>query len=213
MKNYFITGTGTDVGKTWITASLIRHLRSQNISALGLKPICCGERTDVEILAKANQETLSLKEINPIAIPAPVAPYACAVMEDRIYEMDPFWKTWQDLQNNHSGPFLIEGAGGWLVPISRNYWVREFAQELNLPVIVVAHASLGTLNHTLLTVESIRAAQLEVAGIFLNYHDCPDDLATQTNYPILEELAACPVTKIDSETEISETPKWLANPT
>jgi dethiobiotin synthetase len=209
MNNFFITGTGTNVGKTWVTASLIRHLRKENQSALGLKPICCGERTDVEILAKANDETLSLNEINPIMIPVPLAPYASSVLEERIYEMDPFWRCWQDLRNNHPGPFLIEGAGGWLVPITRHYWVRDFARELGLPVVVVAHASLGTLNHTLLTVESIRASKLEVAGIFLNYHNCPDDLATQTNAPILEELAACPVTKIESGEEISYTPKWM----
>ncbi len=210
MKNYFITGTGTDVGKTWFTTALIQHLRKSGHSALGLKPICCGERTDVELLAKANEETLSLKEINPIHIQAPIAPYSSSVIEERLYEMDPFWNSWKLLQQKHSGPFLIEGAGGWLVPITRQYWVRDFARELGFPVIIVAHASLGTLNHTLLTIESIRACQLEVAGIVLNYHDCPDDLATQTNAPILEELAECPVLKIDSNEALDATPRWLA---
>jgi dethiobiotin synthetase len=210
VKSLFITGTDTEVGKTFFTASAVRALRAGGTPALGLKPVAAGDRHDAEQLAQANGETLSLNEINPVFVSAPIAPYTHSVLEDRPLDLEPFWQTWQDLQNNHEGPFLVEGAGGWLVPLTRDYWIRDLARELGFPVVVVARAALGTLNHALLTVESIRAAKLEVAGIVLNYHDCdPDDLATQTNAPILEELAGCPVMKLESGENLESLPKWI----
>ncbi|MEM6822215.1 MAG: dethiobiotin synthase [Verrucomicrobiota bacterium] len=210
MNNYFITGTDTEVGKTYVTSNIIQQLRKKNIPALGLKPFACGDRTDAEILAKANEESLSLNEINPIHLLPPLAPYSAYIIDDRPPDLEPVWKTLQDLKNRQTGPFLIEGVGGWLVPITQDYWVRDFARELGYPVIVVARAGLGTINHCLLTVENIRNTGLTVAGIIMNEYDCPDDLALQTNPAVVEELARCPLWRISENDSCEALPSWIS---
>ncbi|MEM9446287.1 MAG: dethiobiotin synthase, partial [Verrucomicrobiota bacterium] len=188
MKGAFITATGTEIGKTYFTCQWVRALRQKQMPALGLKPIICGERTDAELIAKANEETLSLNEINPIWLQPPVSPLAACAIEDRPFDFSTLRDAVKNIYKKHSGPLLVEGVGGWLVPIVEDYYVRDWAQELQLPIVVVINAGLGTLNHTLLTVESIRQAQLDIIGIIMNFHNCPKDLATQTNPAILEQI-------------------------
>lgn len=117
----------------------------------------------------------------------------------------------QKLSSNYSGPFLVEGVGGWRVPFDRSSGIREWAQELTLPVLLVARATLGTLNHTLLTVESIRQTKLPLLGIVLNLHQAPDDLATRTNPALLEELTGLPLLQLPASLSQlpSPLPPWL----
>lgn len=210
MNGCFITGTDTGVGKTWFTAALTRALRAQGVPALGLKPILCGERTDAEILAAANGEILTLNEINPVACTPPLSPYAASVIEDRPFDFTPVRETLERLAQKYPGPFLIEAVGGWLVPITREIAVREWALEIGLPVVVVCRAGLGTLNHTRLTVESIRATGLPIAGLVVNHFGTdPGDMAAQTNPAILEDLTGLPVFKVYAGEELGELPAWL----
>jgi dethiobiotin synthetase len=209
MNGLFITGTGTGVGKTYFTALLVRALRSRKIPALGLKPFLCGERTDAEILAAANEETLSLEQINPVWFMPPVAPYSACLIEDRLLDWDTLRRALASVQDAHPGPFLVEGAGGWLVPLDRHTFIADWARELGMPVVVVCHASLGTLNHTLLTLESIARRGLPILGIVMNFHGCPDDLATRTNPGVLEELSGLPVWKMESGDPGTQLPDWL----
>ncbi|MDX6766152.1 MAG: dethiobiotin synthase [Candidatus Methylacidiphilales bacterium] len=210
LNGFFITGTDTGVGKTWFTAGLTRALRMRGLPALGLKPILCGERTDAEMLAAANNETLTLNEINPVWWKPPVAPYTAAVIEDRPFDFAPIRETLARLAATHPGPFLIEAVGGWLVPITREISVREWAQELGLPVLVVCRAALGTLNHTRLTVESIRSSGLPLTGLVMNAHGtAEDDLAAQTNPAILEDLTNLPVWSVHDESDLAAPPPWI----
>jgi len=210
MNGLFITGTDTGVGKTWFTAALTRALRGTGVPALGLKPILCGERTDAEMLAAANGETLSLNEINPVTWKPPLSPYAASIIEDRPFDFAPVRETLERLAKRHPGPFLIEAVGGWLVPITRDVAVREWAVELGLPVVVVCRAGLGTLNHTLLTVESIRATGLPLVGLVVNFFGvAPEDMAAQTNPAILEDLTGLPVFKIYEKEDVGDLPAWL----
>jgi dethiobiotin synthetase len=211
MHGRFITGTDTGVGKTWFTAQLTRALRARGIPALGLKPILCGERTDAEILAAANGETLTLNEINPVTLAPPLAPYPASVIEDRMFDFTPVRETLAILAARHAGPFLIEGIGGWRVPITHDISVREWAGELGLPVLIVARAGLGTLNHTLLTLDSVRATGLSVPGIVMNFHQTsPDDPAVQTNAAVLEDLTGLPVFKVHHREDMDTLPSWLS---
>ena len=117
----------------------------------------------------------------------------------------------QKLSTHYPGPFLVEGVGGWRVPLDRSIGVREWAEELALPVLLVARATLGTLNHTLLTVDSIRQTKLPLLGIVLNLHQAPDDLATRTNPALLEELTGLPLLQLPTAaTQLpSPLPPWL----
>jgi dethiobiotin synthetase len=193
MRGLFITGTDTGVGKTHVTAALTRHLRARGIPALALKPITCGDRGDAEIFRSANQETLALEEINPVFFSAPLAPYAAGSLEERPLDPAALLAHVRALAKRFPGPFLIEGIGGWAVPLTRRHRVADLAAELQLPVLVVAGAGLGTLNHTLLTVEDIHRRDLHCPGIVLNFHRQPDNHATRTNPTVLEDLTNLPV--------------------
>ena len=192
MKNYFITGTDTDCGKTFVTALLVKAARAAGVDAIGAKPFCCGPRTDVEILAEASGGAESLDAINPIWLQTPAAPRACELLGEAAADVSKALSVVRDLGQKHQQVFC-EGAGGWLVPITKDYTIADFAADLGWPVIVVVRNKLGALNHALLTLESIRARRLAVAGIVLNDVDGMDDEAKRTNRVVLGEFCGCPI--------------------
>lgn len=187
----FITGTSTGVGKTHVTRLLVRALRGQGLDTVAMKPICCGDRADSEILHEAAERSIPLNDVNPVWLRAPLAPYAAAMVEGRQIDLDLIRDVFQRLRANHRS-LLVEGVGGWMVPIRRDYFVRDLAADFRLPVAVVVDDRLGALNHTILTVESIRASGLQCAGLILN-RIAPSDPATATNRAILEDLLSVPI--------------------
>jgi dethiobiotin synthetase len=195
-RSLFVTGTDTHVGKTFVSQLLLRHWRKQGIDAVGFKPFCCGERSDAELLLAAADHCLDLNSVNPVWLRPPAAPYTAALIENRPLDLDLVRETFRRLCQDHSR-ILVEGAGGWRVPITHNYSISDLAAELGLPVLVVAANRLGALNHTLLTVESILAAGLECAGVVLNAvtADAPRDdaIAVATNRAVLESLLPVPL--------------------
>src|SRR5437870_3992669 len=159
----FITGTDTGVGKTHVTAALLRELRRQGVAAAAFKPIACGPggRDDARQFARLMNNEIPLDIINPIFLRHPLAPSVAARLEHRRIDPDRVHSAF-DLLTSAFCPVLVEGAGGLLVPIRRNYFVVDLARELGLPVIVVSRLSLGTINHTLLTVRQAQVSGLEV---------------------------------------------------
>lgn len=209
MKGIFITGTDTGVGKTYLTALLTRTLRRQGIPAIALKPVASGDRSDALELHEAMGRALPIPQINPIHFSAPLAPYAAGMLENRPFPWDQLRSHWRDISGSHPGPFLVEGVGGWRVPMDSTHTVREWAQELGLPVLVVCRATLGTLNHTFLTVDSIRQTGLPLPGMVMNFHAAPEDDATRTNPGILEEWSKLPVARLPAGATTWEIPDWL----
>ncbi len=165
--NLFITGTDTGVGKTYVTARLLRALRARGVDAVGFKPLCCGSRDDAEALLAASDHALSLNEVNPVWLRAPAAPYAAALIENRTIDLDLIRGIFTRLCHRHA-TVLVEGVGGWLVPILRDYTVGDLAAEWSLPVVVVVANRLGALNHAALTTRAIRAAGVSCVGMILN---------------------------------------------
>ena len=192
MNNYFITGTDTDCGKTFVTALLVKAARAAGVDAIGVKPFCCGPREDVEILAAASGGVEPLDAINPVWLKTPAAPRACELLGEPAADTPLALDAVRELAKKHEQVFC-EGAGGWLVPIATDYTIADFAAELGWPVIVVVRNKLGALNHTLLTLESIRRRGLPLAGIILNDLEGQADEATRTNRRVLEESCACPI--------------------
>ena len=185
----FITGTDTGVGKTRVAALLVRALRAAGTDAVGFKPICCGGREDAVALAEASGETVALNDVNPVWLRPPVAPYAAAMIEGRIADLALVREKFAQLRAAHA-VVIVEGAGGWLVPVTRDFSMADLAAEFALPVLVVAANRLGVINHTLLTVAAIRTSGLECAGVVLN-HVCapqPDDPAIVTHAGVLGEV-------------------------
>jgi dethiobiotin synthetase len=210
MKGFFITGTDTGVGKTYFTALLTRALRQQSIPAIPLKPISAGDRSDSIILSEASGGVVSPVEINPVHFTASLSPYAASILESRPFPWGILREKMKKLTENYPGPFLIEGAGGWRVPLDSSLGIREWAQELALPVIVVARNSLGTINHTLLTVESIRQSRSPILGIILNDYFSKSDESSFTNPALLGELTGLPVLSLPSSApSLPSLPSWL----
>ena len=193
--NLFLTGTDTDVGKTYVATLLVRALRAQGVDAVGMKPLCCGGREDAEALHAASGGAIPLNDVNPVWLRPPAAPYTAAMIENRTIDLALIRETFARLRGAHES-LIVEGVGGWLVPITRDFFVADLAAEFALPVAIVVANRLGALNHTLLTIESIRARGLECAGLILNHTTPPDaapDLAATTNRGILEDLAGVPI--------------------
>jgi dethiobiotin synthetase len=212
MAHFFITGTDTGVGKTYFTAWLVRRWREAGCKAVGLKPIAAGDRDDARALRKASGEILTLDEINPVFLREPAAPLIAAREEGRTSDFVAINTGVRRLVDRFSH-VAVEGVGGWRVPLAPGYEVRDWVHDLNLPVVVVARAGLGTLNHTLLTVESIRAAGASCAGIVLNHgpEATPSTaLVRRTNGQLLQDFLGLPLFEFDRLAEAAgEVPSWL----
>ena len=169
---YFITGTDTNVGKTFATALLTRHLRKAGHGTVAIKPIAAGSLEDSEVLRAAADNQLSLDEITPVFYKAALAPCDAAPLEERVFSCEEVLSTVERLKKKHPS-LLVEGVGGWLVPLSENYLIADLAHDIGFPVVIVVRNRLGAMNHTLLTLASIKSYDLTCAGIILNHH--PED--------------------------------------
>ena len=191
--SYFLTGTDTNVGKTFVSSLLVRALRKSGVDCVGMKPICCGERADAEELHTASDAAIPLNDVNPVWLRTPAAPYAAAMIENRAIDLALIRETFARLKSTHRS-LIVEGVGGWLVPIARDYFIRDLAKEFALPVAVVVANKLGALNHALLTVESVRASGCECVGFILNHVTSVEgDIAGITNRGMLEDILNVPI--------------------
>ncbi len=185
--NLFITGTDTGVGKTYATVLLVKALRKAGYDTAAMKPICSGERCDAEQLFEACAGTVPLNDINPIWYRTPAAPYTAAMVENRPVDLALLRDGFAKLRQRHRS-LIVEGVGGWMVPLAADFFVADLAAEFALPIAVVVHNRLGALNHALLTVRDIQARGLPFAGIIFNETQRTDDVAGATNQAMLEEL-------------------------
>jgi dethiobiotin synthetase len=183
----FLTGTDTGVGKTFVAVQLLRLLRSAGIRSAGMKPICCGDRNDARQLLAASEEGITIDQVNPVWLQSPVAPSVAAEIEHLEIDIENICRSFNALCAQFE-VIVVEGVGGWLVPITPSLLMSDLAKNLDLPVVIVAENRLGCLNHVLLTWESIRAHGLRNGGIVLNHADAANDLAQTTNASELRRL-------------------------
>ena len=189
--SFFVTGTDTNAGKTYVTRLLLEALRRAGIDAVGYKPVACGDRDDAQILAEASGG-LPLDEVNTVFLKGAVAPYVAGLLENKTVDPAELLVGYRRLAEKHQ-VVIVEGAGGWEVPVAANYRISDLATEIGLPVLLVAANRLGALNHILLTVAAIRARGLKCAGIFLNQLDDELDTAMITNKGVIEDLTGAPL--------------------
>ena len=172
--NFFITATDTDAGKTYVTALLTRALRKAGFGTVAMKPLASGGWGDSEALRAAADNTLSLEEITPVFYKAPLVPLDAAPLEGKVFSSKQVLPTFERLRKKYPS-LLVEGVGGWLVPLSPTESLPDLVRAMNLPVLLVVRNRLGALNHTLLTLESIEHHGLTCAGLLINHH--PTDQA------------------------------------
>lgn len=176
MQGFFITGTGTEVGKTIVTALLTLGLNRFGIHCCPIKPVASGGvwmgndlvSDDAIQYQRIAQRIESAKQLNPYCLEYPASPCFAAELENKTIPVHQIVNKIRQFSGNYDA-VLIEGAGGWLVPISQEIWIRDMAGMFGLPIIVVAANVLGTVNHTLLTIESIRQSGQTVAGVIFTH--------------------------------------------
>jgi dethiobiotin synthetase len=202
-KGFFITATDTGVGKTVISSALILLIKSLGFSVCGMKPIetgCIKQENNDSLLPADGLFLKNISEVNesldlitPIRFENPLAPYTASLLEDKTIELEVIQKAFIKLSNKYN-IIIVEGIGGLLVPIKKDYFVLDLALELALPTIIVTRPGLGTINHTLLTLKHSLNEGLEVAGIIINYSAPPThSIAEKTNQNILEQICPLPI--------------------
>ena len=200
-KGFFITGTDTGVGKTVITVALIKAICRLGFTACGMKPIESGCLHQGDVLVPSDGmfiKTIAHMEenighITPCRFKSPLAPLPASEIEGISVDFEKIKKAFADISGKYDA-VIIEGIGGLLVPITRNYSVIDMAKDFNLPLIVVSRPSLGTINHTMLTVNYALKEGLQVAGIIINYNQPPEStLAEATNPEIIKRISPVPV--------------------
>ncbi len=196
---FFVTGTDTDVGKSVVTAGLLAKANQQALRTIGLKPIAAGcEKTeeglrnaDALLLQKTASVTLSYDQINPVTIEPAIAPHIGAAMAGKRLTVDRLTGYMRGALANKADLTLIEGAGGWLVPLNPVEQLSGLPVALNTPIILVVGMRLGCLNHALLTVESIIGKGLPLAGWVANCVDA-DMAAQEDNINTLRAMLRAP---------------------
>ena len=200
-KGFFITGTDTGVGKTVISAAVIRAAIFLGRKVCGMKPVESGCDRDAERLIPRDGMFLRMMSrvdepielITPCRFENPLAPMAASEIEQKDVDIAGIISAFSRLSEKYEA-VIVEGIGGIMVPIMKDYLVLDLARELGLPLIVVARPSLGTINHTLLTVDCALGKGLDVAGIVLNHAGLPKiDLAEKTNPGLLARVCPIPV--------------------
>ncbi len=197
----FVTGTDTGVGKTVIAAGLAAYLKSQAVSVAVMKPVQSGakkvngrlESEDLALLLKATSILEPLELINPYCLELPAAPDLAARAAGIQIDPEEIIKAYRALAARYQ-TVIVEGAGGLMVPLADNYTFVDLIKQLKLPLVIVARAALGTINHTALTVSCAQSAGITVAGIILNHtHSATDGIIEKTNPEIIQQLTGVPV--------------------
>jgi dethiobiotin synthetase len=198
-QSYFVVGTDTDAGKTYISCKLIQHFVAQNIATVGMKPIASGCYSDAEQnLVNEDARLLDLASnvhplqslTNPYRFSPAIAPHIAAEQARVEIDTSVIINSYNALAAK-AEVVIVEGAGGFLVPINQTQTLADLAQLLNLPLILVVGMRLGCINHALLTVEAIKARGLTLAGWVAN-QITPDMPVFQENLTTLHRHIAAP---------------------
>lgn len=175
MKGYFVTGTDTGVGKTRVAVALIHALRAQGLRVAAMKPVSAGSdpgqlNEDVVALMQASNVAADVADVNPYAFAEPIAPHIAARQTGVNIDLSVIAAAFTRLAAM-ADVVVVEGAGGWRVPLNENEDMADLAQRLGLPVVLVVGLRLGCLNHAVLTADSIIARQVSWAGWIGNHID------------------------------------------
>lgn len=197
---FFITGTDTDAGKTRVAAALLAAARERGLTTAALKPVAAGTvatpdglcNEDVMALAAQCTEALTLSDINPVCFDEPIAPHIAAANQDVMLTAGKLAEQCRPVLSRQADLTVVEGAGGWKVPLNGQETLADLVRLLDIPVILVVGMKLGCLNHALLTAQAIAADGLPLAGWVANRID-PDMARYQENLDTLKQLLPAPL--------------------
>lgn len=189
MKAYFIAGTDTGIGKTAITAGLAGSMRKLGVNVGVMKPIATGipqktglKSSDVSILVEASGTKDSEDLINPMFLPIPTSPYDATKLLSVSIDMSLIHTKFTKLCSMHD-VLLVEGIGGMMTPITKNFFVADMIKTMDIETIIVTRATLGTLNHTIMTYKMCKDYNIKVKGLVINNFD-EKGTAAEKNAPV-----------------------------
>jgi dethiobiotin synthetase len=201
MNGFFITGTDTGVGKTVVTACLSLLFKNQGMDVGVMKPIETGvdpkcsstANSDAKFLMEVSGSTDAEEEVCPHRLKIPASPYQASEIARTSIQPATILEQLKILQSRHN-MMLVEGIGGLLVPITARYKVADLAREIGLSLIIVSRIRVGTLNHTLLTINAARQVGLKIKGVILNKQESGDlDEVEKQQGKLIEELSDTPI--------------------
>lgn len=201
MKGIFVTGTDTGVGKTFVAAGIAAALRRRGIDIGVMKPVHTGCRTrqgrlipedTVRLIRSAGVDD-PIGLVTPYAFKEAVAPHVAALKNGVDIDIGKLLRSCRKLGSKHDY-IIVEGIGGLLVPITKGFYVADLIKRLQLPALIVTRPGLGTINHTLLTVNCLKGKKIPIVGIVINYRNQgKDTLAEKTAPETLEKLSGVSV--------------------
>lgn len=202
MNRYFITGTDTDVGKTFITSLLMKFVKKQKHKVLGFKPIAAGAEyafgelvnEDALTLLESGNVSVQYKLINPYIYEQAIAPHIASKIEDETITVEGINKAYSLINNEITKDdyLFTEGAGGWALPINDKEYLYDWVCEQNIPVVLVVGLKLGCLNHALLTQAHMKSLSINCVGWIANHID-PNMAMQQQNIESLKERLNMPL--------------------
>jgi len=199
-RTFFVAGTDTDVGKTLVSTGLLEAANQRGLSTVAVKPIAAGcEQTDAGLrnsdalqLQQAASIKLSYEQLNPIALEPPIAPHIAAQQAGRRLDADRIAALCRGVMMQPADFMIIEGAGGWRVPLTNRPTLADVPKLLRTPVVLVVGMKLGCISHTLLTVEAIVKDGLRLAGWVANRAE-PEMSCYSENLETLKSMLAAPL--------------------
>jgi dethiobiotin synthetase len=174
-KGVFVTGSDTGVGKTVIAGAIAAAIKAHGLDVGVMKPVASGAKEidgslvseDVVYLKEIIDSTDDDDLVNPIRLKPPIAPTIAAVKSGVPIDIDKVWKSYEELTNRHDF-VVVEGIGGLMVPVDDTLFVADLVCKMDLPLVIVSRDCLGTINHTLLTVEYAKSRNIRIKGIIIN---------------------------------------------
>ena len=201
LKSLFIAGTDTDVGKTYITAGLAVVLRKMDVDVGVMKPFAAGsaqkkgyKSEDVEILSRAAHACDPENLVNPQFFPIPASPYTAWKKLKTKPKVSTILSCFKKLTKLHD-MLLVEGMGGIMTPILKDYYITNLIKEMKIPTVIVTRSKIGTVNHTIMTVKMCEKYKIPIKGIIINdfengypVKDLTKDLENLTGVPVLGSI-------------------------
>ena len=201
LKSLFITGTDTDVGKTYITAGLAVVLQKMDVDVGVMKPFAAGsaqkkgyKSEDIEILSRAAKVNDPESLVNPQFFPIPASPYTAWKKLKTKPQVSTILSSFKKLSKLHD-VMLVEGMGGIMTPILKDYYIANLIKEMKIPTVIVTRSKVGTVNHTIMTVKMCEKYKIPIKGIIINNFekgyaakDLTSDLENLTGVPVLGSI-------------------------
>jgi len=200
MSHYFITATDTDAGKTFISSMLLQTASESELKCFGYKPVASGcekstdglRNDDALQIQAASSIDLPYEQINTYSFKPAIAPHIAAMDSGVAIDLTKITHQYLELRKRYQPDFsLVEGVGGWMVPLDEHCGIPELAKSLELPILVVVKIKLGCINHALLTINAIRAQGLSIKGWIANA--VLDDSVSQANIQAIQQRTEVPL--------------------